>query len=146
MDHSQLWHQKCPIHSQKSTINFVLWTFAPNSGQTPKIAMCQSAIERCGRTMGALACSHDKFLNIILIEGWQLIVQCHERYVNDNLCHANKEQFSMSMLLVSKYWKGCTLYQDGSKSYWSLYHWTFPCQWHAHHQNASRSYQKYQHL
>eukprot|EP00957_Ditylum_brightwellii_P130204 9932536-Ditylum_brightwellii.AAC.1 len=45
-----------------------------------------------GSTPGALVFSRDMFLNIPLIADWKAITVCHKQHVNDNLCHANKEQ------------------------------------------------------
>ena len=45
-----------------------------------------------GSMPGALAFSRDMFLNVPLIADWHDITRCHEQYVNDNLCHANRKQ------------------------------------------------------
>ena len=41
---------------------------------------------------GALAFSHDMFLNVPLIADWHTIAQHCEQYVNDNLRHANRKR------------------------------------------------------
>ena len=45
-----------------------------------------------GSMLGALAFSHIMFLNVPLIADCHAIAQCHEQYVNDNLCHTNRKQ------------------------------------------------------
>lgn len=43
-----------------------------------------------GTMPGALAFSHDVFLNVLLIAEWKMIAQCHGQYIIDNPCHANR--------------------------------------------------------
>ncbi len=45
-----------------------------------------------GTMPGALAFSCNMFLNVPLIADWQTIACHRERYVNDNLCRANRKQ------------------------------------------------------
>ena len=52
-------------------------------------AMRTTVATTLGSTTGALAFSRDMFLNIPLIDNWQVIHKHWEHYVNENLRHAN---------------------------------------------------------